>query len=107
MSMLDDVQEVLISEEQLQRRVAELGANIAADYAGKTPVLICVLKGASMFLVDLMRAGPDPAGSRLHGHLQLWRQHQEQRRGAHPQGPGHGDREPATCWSWKTSSTPA
>lgn len=60
MSMLDDVQEILISEEQLQRRVAELGARVAADYAGKTPVLICVLKGASMFLVDLMRAAQIP-----------------------------------------------
>ena len=60
MSMLDDVQEVLITEEQLQRRVAEMGARIAADYTDKTPVLICVLKGASMFLVDLMRAAPIP-----------------------------------------------
>ncbi len=60
MSMLDDVQEILISEEQLQRRVAELGAQIAADYAGQVPVFICVLKGASMFLVDLMRAAAIP-----------------------------------------------
>jgi hypoxanthine phosphoribosyltransferase len=58
--MLDDVEEILISEEQLQSRIRELGAQIAHDYAGRTPVLICVLKGAAMFLVDLMRATPIP-----------------------------------------------
>jgi len=60
MSMLDDVQEILIPTQELQRRVQELGADIARDYAGRTPVLICVLKGAAMFLVDLMRAAPIP-----------------------------------------------
>ena len=60
MSMLDDVQEILIPTQELQKRVQELGADIARDYAGRTPVLICVLKGAAMFLVDLMRAAPIP-----------------------------------------------
>lgn len=59
-SMLDDVQEILISQEQLQSRIRELGAQIASDYQGKIPVFICVLKGAAMFLVDLMRAAPIP-----------------------------------------------
>lgn len=60
MSMMDDVQEILIPQDDLQRRIRDLGAQIAADYAGRTPVLICVLKGAAMFLVDLMRAIPAP-----------------------------------------------
>lgn len=60
MSMLDDVQEILIPSDQVQQRVKELAAQIARDYADKTPVLVCVLKGAAMFLVDLIRAMPIP-----------------------------------------------
>ncbi len=48
--------EVLVSQEQLQTRVAELGAEIARDYAGKRPLLIAVLKGAFIFMADLVRA---------------------------------------------------
>ena len=47
--------EVLVEEEALQRRVAELGRVVSADYSGKDLVLICVLKGGVAFLVDLMR----------------------------------------------------
>lgn len=46
---------VLITEEQLNRRVAELGAQISSDYAGKTPLLVCILRGGVMFLADLMK----------------------------------------------------
>lgn len=48
--------EVLISEEQLQSRIRELGAEITRDYAGRRPELICVLKGAMIFMSDLMRS---------------------------------------------------
>ena len=48
--------DVLITTEQLQNRITELGAEIARDYAGKNPLLIGVLKGACTFLSDLMRA---------------------------------------------------
>jgi hypoxanthine phosphoribosyltransferase len=48
--------EVLISEEQIQTRIRELGAEITRDYAGLNPLLIGVLKGACTFLSDLMRA---------------------------------------------------
>lgn len=48
--------EVLISTEDIQRRVRELGAQIATDYADKKPVLVGVLRGAIVFMVDLMRA---------------------------------------------------
>ena len=47
--------EVLVSAEELQRRVAELGAEITRDYDGRTLLLIGVLKGAVFFLSDLMR----------------------------------------------------
>lgn len=46
---------VLISKEQIQTRVHELGAQISKDYAGKTPVLIGVLRGCILFLSDLMQ----------------------------------------------------
>ena len=46
---------VLVSAEDLQRRVAELGAEISGDYAERDLVMICVLKGAVVFLADLMR----------------------------------------------------
>jgi hypoxanthine phosphoribosyltransferase len=47
--------EVLISEEQLQARIAELGAQISRDYAGDSVLLICILRGGVMFLTDLIR----------------------------------------------------
>jgi hypoxanthine phosphoribosyltransferase len=49
------VGEVLVSSEDLQRRVAELAAEISLDYEGRELVLIGVLKGAVFFLADLMR----------------------------------------------------
>lgn len=51
-----DVQEVLLTEDQIQARVAELGAQLNADYAGLEPVLISVLKGSIVFLADLVRS---------------------------------------------------
>ncbi|MCE1254325.1 MAG: hypoxanthine phosphoribosyltransferase [Anaerolineae bacterium] len=51
----DVLSEVLISEEALQKRVAELGAEISRDYKGKPLLLICILRGGVMFLTDLMR----------------------------------------------------
>ena len=59
--MIDaDVEEVLLSGEQVQARVAELGAQLATDYAGHEPVLVSVLKGSIIFLADLVRAMPIP-----------------------------------------------
>jgi hypoxanthine phosphoribosyltransferase len=46
---------VVIGEAELRRRVRELGAEISRDYAGRTPVLVSVLKGAFVFLADLVR----------------------------------------------------
>jgi hypoxanthine phosphoribosyltransferase len=48
--------EPLITGEQIQARIALMGADIARDYAGRNPILIGVLKGAFVFLSDLVRA---------------------------------------------------
>jgi hypoxanthine phosphoribosyltransferase len=50
------VEEVLIDEEALQSRIAELGAEITEDYRGRDLLLVGVLKGAVFFMADLMRA---------------------------------------------------
>ena len=54
-SPAEDVDEILIDEETLQRRIAELGAQVTEDYRGRDLLLVCVLKGAVFFLSDLMR----------------------------------------------------
>ena len=58
--MHNDIQNILLTDEAIQTRVRELGAQIAADYEGKNPVMICILKGAVMFYTDLLRAMPIP-----------------------------------------------
>jgi hypoxanthine phosphoribosyltransferase len=47
--------ELLLKEEQIRKRVAEMGREIAADYAGKSPVFVGVMKGCMIFLADLIR----------------------------------------------------
>jgi hypoxanthine phosphoribosyltransferase len=47
---------VVVPADVLQARIAELGAEITADYADRSPLLVCVLKGAFPFLADLARA---------------------------------------------------
>jgi hypoxanthine phosphoribosyltransferase len=49
------VEEILIDEDNLRRRIAELGDEISADYAGRDLLLVGVLKGAVFFMADLMR----------------------------------------------------
>ena len=51
-----DISKVLISEEELQAKVKELGAQIGKDYAGKDLLLVSILKGSIVFMADLMRA---------------------------------------------------
>ena len=55
MSMNDDILGVLYSEEELEAKCAELGAQISKDYEGKNLLLVSVLKGAVVFMTDLMR----------------------------------------------------
>lgn len=57
MSALEDrVKGVLVSEEEAEEIVAKLGKQISKDYEGKNLVLVSVLKGAVVFMADLMRA---------------------------------------------------
>jgi len=51
----EPIGEVLVGAEELKQRVAELGAEISADYEGRDLVLVGVLKGAVLFIADLMR----------------------------------------------------
>ena len=51
----EDIEEVLISQEEIQRRTVEVGAQISQDYAGKDLLLVGVLKGAFVFMADLAR----------------------------------------------------
>lgn len=46
---------VVLSKEQIQERIAELGKQISADYKDKNPILICMLKGAVVFFADIIR----------------------------------------------------
>ena len=61
-SLMDDIEEVLITAEQIQARVAELGAQISAEYAGKDPLLVGVLRGVFVFMADLVRHITIPIG---------------------------------------------
>ncbi len=54
--MQDDIEEVLITEQALRTRVAELGRALSRDYAGRSVLLVGILKGAVMFMVDLARS---------------------------------------------------
>ena len=55
-NMENDIDHVLLTEAQLKQRVAEMGAQISADYVGKEPVLVSVLRGSFIFMADLTRA---------------------------------------------------
>lgn len=53
--MQNDIQEVLISEEEIQSRIKQLGAELSEVYKDRTPLVICVLKGAFIFMADLVK----------------------------------------------------
>ena len=54
--MHKDVEQILYTEEEMRQRVKELGCQITADYAGREPLLISVLRGAYIFMADLTRS---------------------------------------------------
>ena len=53
--MHNDIQEILHSEEEIQRKVKELGEILTRDFEGRNPLVICVLKGAFIFMADLVK----------------------------------------------------
>jgi hypoxanthine phosphoribosyltransferase len=55
-----DIGEILVTEDQIRAKVAELGTRIGADYADRRLTLVSVLKGSLPFMADLMRAIPVP-----------------------------------------------
>ena len=55
MGVEKDIERVLISAEELEAHVAEIGAQISRDFEGKDPIFIGVLKGCFIFMADLMR----------------------------------------------------
>ncbi len=55
-----DVSHLILSEEQIRERVAELGEEISADYGDESVLLVAVLRGAALFVADLARAISTP-----------------------------------------------
>jgi hypoxanthine phosphoribosyltransferase len=55
-----DILRIILTEEQIRSRVAELGAQISADYAGEPVLLVAVLRGATLFVADLAREMTTP-----------------------------------------------
>ena len=53
--MDNNIQQILITEEQIRNRIAELGRELTAEYAGKNPVIVGVLKGVVVFYADMVR----------------------------------------------------
>ena len=53
--MHKDIQEILLTEEQIQAKVKELGEILTAEYAGKNPIVVGVLKGVAIFYADMIR----------------------------------------------------
>ena len=81
--MHQDVESIMFSKEQIQTRIAELAAQLDSEYAGKTPLMVGILKGSVMFYADLLRAMTIPvemdfmaissygAGSKSSGEVKL------------------------------------
>ena len=56
MDMMADIEQVLIGEEDIRRRIQEVGAQISEDYRGKCPILVGVLKGVVPFYAAMAQA---------------------------------------------------
>ena len=55
MQMENGIQEILVSEEQIQKRIREMGEILTAEYEGKNPIVVGVLKGVAIFYSDMIR----------------------------------------------------
>lgn len=58
--MIDAIEEVLISQDAIEKRVAELGQTLSQEYAGRKPLLVGILKGACPYFMDIIRHMPIP-----------------------------------------------
>lgn len=58
--MEKDIEQILITSEQLQERISQLAAEVSAEYAGKKPIFIGVLKGVLMFMGDFVKQVNEP-----------------------------------------------
>lgn len=58
--MHQDIKEIMFTEDQIAAKVREMGAQISKDYAGKTILMCCILKGAVTFFTDLARCIDTP-----------------------------------------------
>ena len=54
--MIEDIKEILLTEEQIKARIAELGQELSREYEGKNPIVVGVLKGVVVFYADMIRA---------------------------------------------------
>ena len=72
MGLYDDMEQVLLSQQQIREKVEELGVQISQDYAGKEPVLVSVLKGAFMLYGRSVPGHHHPLFHGLYGRIQLW-----------------------------------
>lgn len=54
--LLNDIQEILYDEEQIRHKVKELGQQLSRDFENRNPLVICILKGAFIFMADLVKA---------------------------------------------------
>ena len=53
--MYNDLEKILITKEQIAKRVKEVAAELDRDYEGKNPIAVCILKGSTLFFADLVR----------------------------------------------------
>ncbi|MDY4186958.1 MAG: hypoxanthine phosphoribosyltransferase [Candidatus Borkfalkiaceae bacterium] len=53
--MYNDLEKILITREELALRVKELAKTLDEDYKGKNPIVVCILKGSTLFFADLVR----------------------------------------------------
>lgn len=55
MKLDESIQEILVSEKQLKKRIREMAEEITRDYAGKAPLMVGILRGSVIFMADLVR----------------------------------------------------
>ncbi|GEO59181.1 hypoxanthine phosphoribosyltransferase [Companilactobacillus bobalius] len=54
--MNSDIKEVLVSEEEINETIQRLGKQLTEEYKGKNPLFVCILRGAAMFMMDLVKS---------------------------------------------------